>query len=87
MTISETMSIRDTVNILSTMTNRDEAGRHFTERYADRILDDLESRGLIEIDRPVHEPTGIPYSEDHWHLTVTQGGIELVEAYPEYWEA
>ena len=86
MTISETMSIRDTVNILSTMTNRDEAGRHFTVRYADEVISELESLKLIEVHRPVHEPTGIPWSEEHWHLAVTQAGIDLVEAYPEYWE-
>jgi hypothetical protein len=78
------MSLEDTVRILSSMTERDHAGRHFTERYPDEVLDELEERGLIEISVPVHEPTGIEYSREYYGLVVTQEGVDLVEAYPEY---
>ena len=71
---------------LGRMTTRDEAGRHFSERYDDATLADLESEGLIEIHRPIHEPTGIPYSQEYYSVEVTPEGVELVEANPEYWD-
>lgn len=83
---TEELSTERRVYLLSTMTNRDEAGRHFTERYAGDVLDDLESAGLIEITRPVHQPTGVGYSHEYWSLEVTPAGVALVDAYPEYWD-
>lgn len=77
------MTTEEIVNALATMTNRDEAGRHFTTRYADDVIAELEREELIEITRPVHS-TGIPYGQEHWGLEVTEKGIDLVNAYPEY---
>lgn len=79
------MTTAETVCILSTLTTRDHAGRHFTERHTSADLADLESRGLITIGRPVHEPTGIPYGQEHWAVEVTAEGVGLVEANPEDW--
>lgn len=53
---------------LGQLTNRDEAGRHFTEWAGD--LDAYEAIGLVRIDRPVHAATGIPYSQEYWTLAV-----------------
>jgi hypothetical protein len=78
------MTTQEQVETLATMTNRDDAGRHFTERYADAILDELEAGGLIAIDRPVHQPTGLPWGREHWTLEVTPEGVGQVEAHPEY---
>ena len=60
------------IETLGTMTNRDEAGRHFTEVYPAELLERLEKGGYIEIDRPVHEATGIPYGQEEWHLKITE---------------
>jgi len=62
---------------LGTITTRNEAGKHFTE-FADH-WELLERLGLIEIDRPVHDQTGIAYSQDYWTLAVTDAGVELVD--------
>lgn len=80
------MTTEETVKVLSTMTNRDHAGRHFTERYSEAVLNELETAGLIEIRRPIHQATGLPYSEEYYHLHVTEDGRELVEANEEYWD-
>lgn len=72
------MTYPELIDKLATMTNRDEAGRHFTERYTDEELEYLENEGLITITRPIHEPTGIPYDRQYWSLEVTEDGIELV---------
>lgn len=73
------MTDRNTlIETLATLTERDEAGRHFTETCD--CLDELEAEGLIEIDRPVHHATGIAYSMEYWHLNVTDEGISEVEA-------
>lgn len=68
------------VAILATVCTRDSAGRHFTETVDADALDDLEARGWIEIDRPTHEATGIPYGCEFWSLTVTDAGLAVVEA-------
>jgi hypothetical protein len=78
------LSTEDKVRHLATFVNRDDAGRHFTERYPDDLLDELEAEGLIEISRPVHQPTGIDYDRQYWTAEVTPEGVALVEAYPEY---
>lgn len=78
------MTTEQQVNILAVITTTDGAGRHFTEVYNWSELAELETAGLLEITRPVHEATGIPYSQEHYSVTVTQDGIALVEAWPEY---
>lgn len=75
------------LRLLSTLTTRDSAGRHFTERVNDAELAELETAGLIEISRPVHEATGIPYDRQHWAVQVTEYGVALLEANPEDWAA
>lgn len=66
------------IETLATLTERDEAGRHFTE-ICD-YLDELEVAGWIKIDRPVHEVTGIAYDRQYWHLEITEAGVAAVEA-------
>ena len=78
------MTDENKVRILSTLVTHDEAGRHFTTLVNSADLADLESEGLIVINRPVHEKTGLPYSEEYYSVEVTVDGLELVEAYPEY---
>lgn len=78
------MTTRQQVRILSTLTTRDEAGTHFTQRYGDTALQALEKAGLIVINRPVHEAAHIPYSQEYWDVEITEDGITLVEAHPEY---
>jgi len=55
---------------------RNEAGIHFTE-WMDHF-GYLESVGLVAIHRPIHEATGIPYSQEHWTLEVTPLGQNSV---------
>lgn len=80
------MTTEQQVRILSIITTRNEAGRHFTSihSYADLLA--LESEGLITIDRPVHEATGIPYDQQYWSVEATPDGVATVESYPEYWD-
>jgi hypothetical protein len=78
------MTTQEQVASLSTMTGRDEAGRHFTARYPDDVLSELEAEGLILISRPVHPRTGLTYSEENWTVEVTEKGVDLVRSYPEY---
>ena len=68
----------DLIQILARLTNRDEAGRHFTTTVSHDDLDALEADGLIEITRPV-PATGLQYDEQHWSFEVTAAGIVLVE--------
>jgi len=71
----------DAFRELCTITTRDEAGRHFTEFSSH--WKELEEAGLIEIGRPVHEATGISYSQEYWSVQVTEDGLAVVEANPE----
>jgi hypothetical protein len=48
-----------------------------------KFVDELEDLGLIAIDRPKHEATGIDYDSQYWSLEVTEEGIATVEANPE----
>lgn len=74
------MTDRNTlIETLATLTERDESGRHFTQTC--HFLNELEAYGWIEIDRPIHSATGIAYSQEYWHLSVTDAGIAEVEAY------
>ena len=65
------------ISSLSTACTRDDAGRHFTE-WLDWQL--LETFGLIEINRPIHEHTGIPYDQQYWSLQVTDLGGKLLDS-------
>lgn len=66
---------------LCILTTRDEAGKHFTE-WSDHY-EALEEMGLVEINRPVHQPTGIPYGNTYWTLELTENGTEVVDQNPE----
>jgi len=55
---------------------RNEEGIHFTE-WMDHF-EYLESVGLIQIHRPIHDATGIPYSREYWALEVTPLGQNSV---------
>lgn len=80
------MTTENKVRILSTLTTRDSAGRHFTSRVSSDDIAALEAEELIVVTRPTHEATGLPYSEEYYSVEVTEAGVELVEAYPEYHE-
>lgn len=67
------------IEILGKICTRDESGRHFTQRYSDADLRELEAEGLISIYRPVHD-TGISYSQEYYQVEVTADGIAEVEA-------
>ena len=75
------MNDENMIRELCVLTNRDEAGRHFTEWS--QYYETLEELGLIEIHRPVHEATGIPYDLQYWTLEVTPKGLKTVEQNPE----
>ena len=77
------MSTSEKVRILSNLSTRDEAGRHFTSRFNSDDIASLEAEGLIEVSRPIHEPTGIPYGEEYYSVSITEDGVELVDANPE----
>ena len=81
------MTTENKVRILSAITTRDSSGRHFTTRVAADEIATLETEELIAVNRPIHEATGLPYSVEHYSVEVTEAGVELVEAYPEYHEA
>ena len=78
--MQDTLDRTKTARILAYITTRDEQGRHFTERYDEDTLDQLEEGGLIRIDRPVHK-TGIPYGREHWSVELTEEGSRYVERF------
>ena len=67
--------------ILGDLTTKDEAGTHFTEYVSADNLQWFEDSGLIEINRPVHEASGIQYEQREWTVTVTDEGLAFVETY------
>jgi len=79
------MTTEQQVAILAVITTKNEAGRHVTDLYDWQDLMSLEADGLLEIERPVHEATGIPYSQEYYGVHVTETGSDLVDAWPEYW--
>lgn len=81
------MNTSEQVRILANITTKDEAGRHFAEIYSATDIAELESDGLIIINRPTHEATGISYGQEYWSVEVTADGSALVEANPEDWDA
>ena len=71
----------DQIRELCILTTRDDAGHHFTawsEHY-----EALEAAGLIEVHRPIHEATGIPYGQDEWTMQITDEGQYVVDSNPE----
>ena len=66
--------------ILATMSEKDEHGVHFTERYSFDLLNEMEKDGLIRIIRPEH-PTGMLYSPQYWELELTSAGVALAETW------
>ena len=78
MNATEITAGSDLLHTLAHITNRDHAGRHFTEIYDEETLDALETAGLVEISRPIHEPSGIPYSQEYWKLEPTESARQLV---------
>jgi hypothetical protein len=68
--------------LLGQLTTRDEAGTHFTQNplFPNTWLEKMEAAGFIEINRPVHGPTGIAYGQDEWSVEVTPAGVEAGEA-------
>ena len=77
------MTLQEKVSILGVITTKDESGKHFTCKFFRHEIEELEKEELIRINRPVHL-TGIPYSEEYWHVEVTEEGRAWVESYPEY---
>jgi hypothetical protein len=73
------MITTELLQVLSRLTTRDEAGRHFTQTVSHDDLAALEADGLIAIDRPAHAGTGLPYGEQEWSVEVTAAGLDLVE--------
>ncbi len=61
--------------LLGRLTTRDEAGTHFTQIYDYKFLAKMEKAGYIVINRPVHQPSGIPYGQEEWSVEVTPAGI------------
>lgn len=60
------MNTAETVKTLSTLTTRDEAGRHFTELLSRTTISILEAEGLVTVVRPVHRVVrSIQASIDH----------------------
>ncbi len=74
------MTVDQKVKILSVITTRNEAGKHFLEVYNYNELKELEEEGFLEINEQIHSGTGLKYSEEYNTVTVTDKGIELVEA-------
>ena len=64
------MLTRDDKVRLGRLTERDEAGRHFTVQEPMDWLLRMEAAGYIRIERTVHEATGMQYAPEYWHLEV-----------------
>ena len=71
----------DEIRQLGRLCTRDNAGRHFTEWFDVELLDRLERAGYVTVDRPVHEATGIPYSQEYYSVEVTDDGEAIYESY------
>lgn len=71
----------DMIAELCSITTRDTAGRHFTQVSAHWQA--LEDAGLIEVYRPIHPETGLPYSNSYWSLEVTEEGQAIVDTHPD----
>lgn len=58
---------------LGRICTHNEAGLHFAEWV--RHWEEFENLGLIEIYRPVHAETGIPYDQTSWQVEITEDGL------------
>jgi len=67
---------------LCNLTDRNEAGLHFYEFCSS--LDKLEELRYIDIHKPIHEATGIQYDGQYHTVTITQLGLDVIEAYEDY---
>ena len=56
--------------MLGELCTRSDSGKHFTETHSAEWLDRMEAAGYITIDRPVHQATGIAYSQEYWTVQV-----------------
>ena len=63
----------DDKRTLGSLATKDDAGRHFTQTHSAEWLDRMEAAGYIAISRPVHPPTGIPYSQEYWSVEIMPG--------------
>jgi len=70
---------REAMVELAELSTRNEAGRHFLE--FSNHWEELEAAGFIEVTRPVHEATGIPYDSQYWTLCVTDDGVDAVQSF------
>jgi hypothetical protein len=69
---------QDMIDELGTITTRNEQGQHFTA-YSEH-WETLEEDGLIQVTRPVHPATGIPYGQETWTVEVTEQAQEMLAA-------
>ena len=69
----------DDLQRLAQLTERDEHGVHFTVAEEGAWLARMEEAGMIRIIRPIHKATGIPYSQEHWRLEITDEAIADIE--------
>lgn len=65
---------------LGNLCTRDDSGKHFTITTPGAWLERMEALGYITIDRPVHSPTGIQYSQDHWSVEVASEVAEWFDS-------
>jgi hypothetical protein len=72
--------LKKDLQMLGTICTRDESGTHFTAKYPNEWLDKMESTGMIEIHRPVHQITGYTYSEEYYSVEVTEKAIAIGES-------
>jgi hypothetical protein len=70
------------LDMVQTLTERDQRGRHFTETTDPADIAGLEALGLIHVTKPVHPQTGIPYDCSDWGLSVPD--LDTVEVTLEY---
>jgi hypothetical protein len=66
------------IRTLRQITTRTESGQHFTAAFPDWQA--LEDAGLIAVERPIHDQTGIPYSQEYWTVEVTNAGAAVLDA-------
>jgi hypothetical protein len=75
---------REALQQLMQITTKTEGGRMFYEAFG--RWQDLEEAGLIVVHRPVHEPTGVAYAEEHWWVELTPLGYAICREMEELME-
>jgi hypothetical protein len=68
---------REALEQLLNFSHQTEGGTPWHQAF--RRWMDLEQAGLIRIEKPVHEQTGIQYSIEYWHPQFTEDGNDVVE--------